>query len=513
MKSILNKIFLQSISLVFLTNGFILAQPIQLIPQTKGLPQTSPSFVTPEVTKSFWESTPSSLIETYFPKLPLKLTSPILQTLRAKILTEKYSPLLQNQTYAQTVFSFLMQSGQFSEAQEFLLETNIIEKDHLSLDLQWLQGESKKACEKVTSLLRTSPQAELKKQNVYCLYLSGETERAKIAAELLSESSSETSLLLDALFDSSIHPSFEDPITQSPFLLAVWCTLGKEIAEENLNKLNAAYLTVIARSEKMPHKTRLLAAEKAFQQGLKGDYISDLLKDTTGEELLDKLSQAFKSPKTDLLLSLFERAQKEGKLTIVGEIFKSSLSKIDPSAETLPLAPSIIRALLPTNQKDVVQKWATFLLRESPEEGIALLPHLHLAFPEIKWDDSRLKAWQAYQSRIDARKASENSYALRHILEILGEPQGPALKGEPSTPSWRQERTLFDGTTLDLLDSAANSKRKGEVLLLVLTLFGETPLKEFSINKFIRLLGILQKSGYDAEARSLAVEFLLAKGI
>lgn len=513
MKNSLNKAFLRSVFLISLTNEIILAQPIQLVPEKRGLPQTPFSFLTPQDVKSFWEGTPPTLIETYFPKLPIKLTSPVLQALRTKILTEKYLPLLQNPAYAQTLFSLLMQSGQFSEAQEFLLETDLPEKDRLSLDLQWLQGESKKACEKVTSLLRTSPQPELKKQNIYCLYLSGETERAKVAAELLSESSSDASLLLNALFDSSIHPSFEDTIAQSPFLLAVWCTLGKEIVAVDLNKLSSASLAFIARSEKMPHKTRLLAAAGAVQQGFKGNLISDLLKDTTGEEFLNKLAQAFKSPKTESLLPLFEKAQKEEKLTVVGEIFKSPLSKIEPSSETLSLAPFIIRALLHTDQKDAAQKWGAFLMRESPEEAIAILPLLHLAYPETKWDESRLQAWQAYQSRIDPSEAPENSYTLRHVLETLGEPQGPAMKGEPGVPSWRQEQTLFDEKELALLDSAVNSKRKGEVALLVLTLFGEAPLEKVSINKFIRLLEILQKSGYKEEARSLALEFLLAKKI
>src|SRR5689334_15776687 len=101
-------------------------------------------------------------------------------------------------------------------------------------------------------------------------------------------------------------------------------------------------------------------------------------------------------------------------------------------------------------------------MRESPDEAIAILPLLHLAFPENKWGEAQLQAWQAYQSRVHPERAAQRSYLLRNVLEALGEAPGPAMKGEPEAPSWRQRKALFDEKSLALLDSAAASKRKGE---------------------------------------------------
>ena len=86
------------------------------------------------------------------------------------------------------------------------------------------------------------------------------------------------------------------------------------------------------------------------------------------------------------------------------------------------------------------------------------------------------------------------------------------MKGEPARPSWRQEKALFDEKTLELLNSAVLSKRKGEILLLTLVLMGETPLDTLSPDKFVRLLSSLHKGGFTDQAHTLALEYLLAKG-
>ena len=513
MKTFLNNVFFCGSTFLFLNSEPCDAQPIQLIPQKEGSLEPLREFPPQEV-MGFWEGTPSSVIETYFPHLPLRLTSPVLRAMRTELLKEKYASLLQNPSYEKALLSLLMETGQLEQGQELLLETNLSDKDSIFLDLQWLAGEHKKACEKIMNLIRTSPNLEWKKQNVYCLYLDGEGERAKIAAELLSETTSTASPLLNVLFDPVLQPPFEEAFANSPFLLTVWCATGQEIPEEALKKLSPSALALIARSEKMPLETRLQAAQMALQMGnFKGDDVLDLLKDASSEGLLKKFAHTLKSPKTETLLPLFEKAANEKKLNLVGDIFKSLLSKIKRSPATLSLAPYMIRVLLEAGEKDSAQKWGSFFMRESPDDAIATLPLLHVAFPQNKWGDVQLQAWQAYQSRVHPEVAAQNSYLLRHVLEALGEVQGPPMKGEPDAPSWRQTKVLFDEKALALLDSATDSQRKGEILLLTLIMIGESSLKDLSPDKLTPLLRALHKAGYTTEARALALEFLLAKGI
>ncbi|MBP6951514.1 MAG: hypothetical protein KA112_04385 [Alphaproteobacteria bacterium] len=513
MKNFLNKLILCGGAFFLLKSGSAISQPVSLLPQRNDVQDQHSQLILQEQT-GFWEGTPPLIIETYFSKLPVEISSITLRHLYHEVLKEKYGPLLQNSTYEKTLFSYLEKIGHLEQAKEFLLETNLPDKDHLLLDLQWLAGDSKKACEKVTHLLRAVADEEWKKQNIYCLYLNGETERGKIAAELLNESNPEGLFLINALFESSVSPSFDASLNDSPFLLTVWCTIGHDIPEESLKTMSPSSLALIARAEKMPLQTRLVAAEKALQSGaLKGEFLLNLLKHETGDELLEKFTQELKSPNAELLLPLFEKAKTENKLGLVAQIFKPFFAKIEFSSETLPLAPYMVRAFLEAGEKDLAQKWGAFFMRESPEDAIEVLPLLHLVFPKNQWGEIQLQAWQLYQNRVHSKIASQNSYTLRHVLEALGEEAGSPLKGESPEPSWRQKKALFDEKTADLLDSAVKSKRRGEVLLLVLILIGETPLKDLVPDIFIHLVESLNKVGYKDEAHFLALEYLIAQGI
>jgi len=493
-----------------------MAQPIQLVPQ-KDTSTVKNEILPPlpqETLKGFWEGTPPPVVETYFSKLPLRLYSPTLRALRSEVFKEKYTPLLHNTAFEKGLITLLMGTGQVDQAKEILLESNLPDKDEILLNLEWQQVESKKACEKITNLVRSSTNLGWKRQNVYCLYENGEKERAKVAMEVLGETNPEDSQLLNALFDPTIQLSFEPSIGNSPFLLALWCSIGQDIPESALKEMAPSSLALIANSEKMPLKTRILAGEMALNTGaIKGEKLLNFLKDAPKGGLIENIAQDLKSPTPETLAPLFERAASENKLGLVVEIFKPQMTQLTPSPETLSLAPYLIRGALEEGDKDLAQKWSSIYVREAPDEAISCLPLIHLAFPQTKWGESQLQIWQAYQTRTFPEKAAMNSYLLRRVLGALGEPLGSPLKGEGDAPSWRQEKSLFNENDLSLLDSATESKRKGEVVLLTLSIIGETPLKDLPVDKFARLLQALHKIGYTVEARSLALEFLLAKGI
>lgn len=490
----------------------VTAQPIQLIPHKEQKSEASLSDSTPQIMNGFWDGTPPSLFSTYYPKISIKLTSPTLQRIRTDILNEKYAPLSQDEAYERSLFNLLFKTGQMEKAQDFLANTFFSDKDELWMALKWAQGDYKAACDKIGNLLRSSPTLELKTQQVYCLFLRGEIERGKVASELLNESSPNVSPLINGLFDSSASFTFDDTIAKSPFLLNVWCSLGQEISEQDLETLPPALLRFIAKSEKAPQHTRLLAAQIALDEGsFTSDEFVSVLKEASQDSLFAKLALALKESNIKNLLPLFEKESQKKQLGLMAKAFKPLLSQLNPSQETLPLAPYLIRALLSVDEMNPAQKWGTFYMREKPEEAVALLPLLHIAFPEILWGEAQMKVWQAYQIRVNPQEAAHNSYSLRKILEALGEETGPALRGEASSPSWRQEKALLGETDPALLNAAANSNRKGEVYLLILASLGETPFKNIAVDKISHLIKALNKLGETEKARSLALEFLLAK--
>ena len=320
------------------------AQPIQLLPQKNELPTLTQPAPTLQDANGIWEGTPPSLIETYFSKVPINLTSITLRKIRADILNVKYAPLLNNPTYEKDYLSILMKIGLFTEAKDFLVNSTLPEKETLLIDLQWLEGEPKKACEKIANLIRTSPSLEWKKQNIYCLHLNGEDERGKVAAELLRETNPDDFAPMSALFDPTSKPPFDHSIASSPFLLTVWATTAQELTEKDLSELSPSQLAIVARSGKIPIKTRLLAGIKALQQGsLTADRFDNLLKEGPSEDILVKLRASLSNPKTETLLPLLERVYQNHNLELVVTVFKS---KIDPSPELVKLAPFLIRAYL-----------------------------------------------------------------------------------------------------------------------------------------------------------------------
>src|SRR3990167_333182 len=155
MKNSLNKPLLWGAAFLLLQNGSAWSQPIQLIPQKGEEGEQVPIDVPLDLSHplpEFWEGTPPSIIEIYFPKIPLVLRSPVLRRLRAEMTKEKYTELRRNAVYEDSFFSILVASGEWEQAKEFLMESALGEQDTLLLEIEWLMGESKKACEKITNL-------------------------------------------------------------------------------------------------------------------------------------------------------------------------------------------------------------------------------------------------------------------------------------------------------------------------------------------------------------------------
>ena len=362
----LNKSFLFLLTSSFLTSSLVWALPVQLLPNKKGGRAPSYDFPIESQTNGFWEGTSSAAIDQYFPKIPLRLTSPTLRALRDEVLKEKFEPFLTNSSYQEKLFNLLAESGDLVSAENFLISSTLLHKDNNLLNLFYWAGKPERACEKVANIIHTSPNLDIRAQNVYCLYLNGEKERAKIALELLNESDTGASPLLNILFDPSLTSTFEDAMGSSPFLLTLWCSIQKEIPEKNLRALSPAALKLIANAEKMPQETRLLAAQLALEYGLK----------------------------TRL--------------------------------------------------------------------------------------DVQLPKWQEPQ----------NLALIQELLEGRGE---------------------HAGKDLELLEYAAKNKRKGEVLLLILSLVGETHLKDIPSARLTSLLKALIKVGYERQAKALATEYLMVK--
>jgi hypothetical protein len=347
MTSSLNKPFLFLLASSYFTSSLALALPVQLLPNKEVGRVPSYDFLIEPQTNGFWEGTSSTVIGRYFPKIPLRLTSPTLRVLRDEVLKEKFELLLTNSYYQEKLFELLAESGDLVNAESFLVSSALPSKENALLNLFYWAGKSEKACEKVANLMRTSPTLDIREQNVYCLYLNGEKERAKIALELLNESDKAVPPLLNALFDPSFTPTFENVMGSSPFLLTIWCALGKEIPEENLKALSPVALVLIANAEKMPQETRLLAAQLALEYGLttRPDVQLPKRRELQNSALVQELLEG-RDERADKDLELLEYAAKNKRkgevlLLTLGLVGETPLKDIPPARLT-----SLLKALV-----------------------------------------------------------------------------------------------------------------------------------------------------------------------
>lgn len=343
----LNKPFLFLLASSFFTSSLVWALPVQLLPNKEGRGAPSYDFPIKSQADGFWDGTSSTVIEKYFPKIPLRLTSPTLRALRDEVIKEKFEPLLTNSSYQEKVFELLAESGDLISAENFLINSTFSHKDNNFLNLFYWAGKSEKACEKVANLMRMSPNFEIRAQNVYCLYFNGEKERAKIAFELLNDSNTGVPPLLNTLFDSSLTPTFEDAMGSSPFLLTLWCSIQKEIPEKNLRALSPAALVLIANAEKMPQETRLLAAQLALEYGLttRPDVQLPKRRELQNSALVQELLEG-RDERADKDLEFLEYAAKNKRkgevlLLTLGLVGETPLKDIPPARLT-----SLLKALI-----------------------------------------------------------------------------------------------------------------------------------------------------------------------
>ncbi|MDZ4322960.1 MAG: hypothetical protein U1A05_02595, partial [Alphaproteobacteria bacterium] len=77
----LNKSFPLLLAFSLLISPFVWALPMQLLPNKEGGRAPSYDFSVESQTNGFWEGTSSTVIEQYFPKIPLRLLSPTLRAL------------------------------------------------------------------------------------------------------------------------------------------------------------------------------------------------------------------------------------------------------------------------------------------------------------------------------------------------------------------------------------------------------------------------------------------------
>lgn len=447
----------------------------------------------------------------------------------------------------------------------------------IETEARFLANDNARACALAGGQIRDQNVPYWQKAFVFCQALTGATDKAMLGLSVMRESGVKDDVffaLMESLAAKTpaTVASLPDP---SPLHLAMARVAKAKLPADAIASNRPGVLRTIAISPNAPLEMRLEAGERAESAGaLVVDSLRQLYTSVSFSEqdLANPLSRAETEggPMTRALLyhtSLIQTVptaqaevvaralalgREEGRYASVVRVFMPVLKRIPPSAELLWFAPEAIRALLLNNETVAAQAWfqlmrASALFNKDSGQAIAgLMPIVRLmGSPEAAdWSINRLPAW------IDSIKARKNAEKLPPILytlfDALGEPVPASAWEKLVTAAGRDKVTMPDPALWFRLKEATEAAREGggaadrktaqvgpaasdaataaepspegrsrlgETVLLALLALGDDGPAGASPLLLREVLISLRATGFEKEARALAVEAALAAGI
>jgi len=447
----------------------------------------------------------------------------------------------------------------------------------IETEARFLANDNARACALAGGQIRDQNVAYWQKAFIFCQALAGATDKAMLGLSVMRESGVKDDVfftLMESLA-AKTPATIAHLLDPSPLHLAMARVAKAKLPADVISSNRPGVLRTIAISPNAPLEMRLEAGERAEAAGaLPVDSLRQLYTSVSFSEqdLANPLSRAETEggPMTRALLyhtslvqtvptaqaEVVARAltlgREEGRYASVVRVFMPVLKRIPPSAELLWFAPEAIRALLLNNETIAAQAWfqlmraSALFNKDSGQAIVGLMPIVRLmGSPEAAdWNTNQLPAWA------DSIKARKNAAALPPLLytlfDVLGEPV-PAEAWEklvtvagrekvmmPNTALWfrlkeateaargrageAQKKTAQIGPAASDAATPAEPaprvrERVGETVMLALLALGDDGPAGASPLLLREVLLSLHATGFDKEARDLAVEAALAAGI
>lgn len=382
----------------------------------------------------------------------------------------------------------------------------------------------------------------LRKDEIFCLALTGHEDEAVLALDLLRERNGTDPTFL-ALIEMMLGGA---PISigDAPSLLQFMAfqTLNKRLPPEILSTVNAGLLTMILSQVTVPMATRIDAAERALSLGAIGDTVlaglygaDNNAMDSAGPRgraMLYRQARDQSQPqlRAEALAALWSQAKTENHLTPVMLVAAPLIGDLTPAPETLWFAPASARSLYLAGRLEAARAWYSQTRDAAERFGdvwrealIELWPLAYLADGDgdVTYDQVLLDAWIDRQQRVSRTARIERISAL---IQTLKEEQDHSLGGMADAPT-RAPLSLVANTpttpstsdisvtdSLQQLEQAVATDRKVEALTLCLTIAGDRELARITPAELTSIVRALIKIGLPYEARRFALDVALAVG-
>ncbi len=417
----------------------------------------------------------------------------------------------------------------------------------LPFDLALLKNDMAKACEIATAGLRDDASAVWQKATVLCRYNAKDIAGGDLALSLWRDGGGNDPAFntLAAAMRGDARAKVETLGGASPLHFAMLRAAGRPLPKDTLDVATPALLVALAGYDKAEAELRLMAAERAVQYGaltpeLLGEaYASAEIPEAQRTTLLanvtagkDKsvraaalLYQATKSAtdartRADLIRHAYDLSVSRDLLLVTAAVYKPLLNNLVPNENSIAAAPAVIRMALAAGETGTARLWRNILLALPPERDNAgeiaaeAWPLLLIAGEDGDWRDSRYEAWMAAQSELPAAERNARAAQLLTLAEaagiavppekwdsLLSAAAGNDRRASPSVAIWRN------------LQRANAAKAKAETVALALAMLGGKGSLEIDGQGLASALGALRDQGLVTEAKQIALEAALLRGL
>lgn len=420
--------------------------------------------------------------------------------------------------------------------------------DRLHVEALFLSHDLETACRLVRNGIAIHHERPFwQKAMIFCNMASGELDRGMLGLDLMREQGVGDDPLFFTLATRflGIEDSLPDVETLSPLHFAMLRAADLPLPAAALDQAAPGLLYAIATDTKLDPLQQAAAAEVACAQGLldgadlarsyealsfTASQLGNPIRAAAGLEgpaARALLYQAVRreilpATRAEILRVALDQAVEDGLFPAAAELYRTLVADIDPAPQLSWFAASAGRALYGAGEHSRANAWLALgrqeaIINSQASTAVAALwPYARLAGGESFTTNGSLNAWHDMREAAGDVPPAGARVLLRTAFQALGE-QDPVTWGKLAAYTARQDaqadRPVPSAAFLYALQDASEARRLGETVLLSLIVLGEAGPAEAHDMALGAVLGALVRVGLEREARLLAIEAALAKGV
>lgn len=414
-----------------------------------------------------------------------------------------------------------------------------------AVDAAFLADRPQDACATLPSIPDAGRDAAWSKAFAFCRALAKDLAGANLQAGLLRERG-ESDPAFQALLAQLSGYGDDKPIdikAPTPLQIAMLKAASKPPTAATVQAMPPAGARLVAEMAKLPAETRWRAAERAYVhgampvEGLRAAYGRDEIaaKDAVAAlaaisadtarvraALFQAVQRAADSERGKALNNALERLRsREGGFDArLAAVHLDALMAVRPVPEAIGLAPKAARLLLAAGQEAAADEWEQLLRTEgrggalqAAREAVRLLPLFAVATGE-RLEPADLRDWiDAWRAGGPIEGFEGRAVALLSALQGLGREVPADVWSQLAASAAPTMGRRPNVATMQAMRASAQAGRIGETIAYVLIALGSDSAASLEADALATVLDSLLRIGFEREARRLALEAAIGRGL